>query len=396
MVKLNYKFCKGVKKMSKWVTVWGNAVSIADHRPETYARDITLRYPIVSALGGDRVRIHFSNFCGTEPIKLSRVTLAPAISDREINLKDACLVTFGGEESVTIPAGEELFSDEIPFHVKPKEVISISIYLKDFTQMRSAVVVTGPLSKGFFSTGDCSFVSVLPLERTRTTNTFYFLQGVDIFTDDKCRCVVCYGDSITAQSWPDYLAMMCMDDPYNTTAIVRRAASGTRVLREYTCITYESYGLSGKHRFLRELSTISGGDTVIIQQGINDIIHPVGTDINPFRPMSDLPTVEGLEEGIKYYIDIAKSKNYKVLLGTLLPINGWRTYAPFREEMKESVNSWLRTYPNANGCVDFDMAVRSEGDKTTFAEGFDSGDHLHPSESAYKAMADVAFRAIKR
>jgi lysophospholipase L1-like esterase len=381
--------------MSKWVTVWGNAMSIADHRPETYARDITLRYPIVCALGGNKVRLHFSNFCGTEPITLSRVTLAPAISDREINLKDACLVTFGGEESVTINAGEELFSDEISFRVKPKGTISVSIYLQNFTLMRSAVVVTGPLSKGYFSVGDCSFSSVLPLNATRTTNTFYFLQGVDLFTDDKCRCVVCYGDSITAQSWPDYLTKLCMDDPYNTTAIIRRAASGTRVLREYKCLTYESYGLCGKNRFEREISTVSGADTVIIQQGINDIIHPVGTDVNPFRPMSDLPKVAELEKGIEYYIDIAKKYNLKVLLGTLLPINGWRTYATFREEMKGAFNEWVKTTKSADGCIDFDRAVRSEGDTTTFAEGFDSGDHLHPSEKAYEAMAEEAFKVIK-
>ena len=118
--------------MSKWVTVWGNATSVAERRPETYARDITLRYPVTCALGGDALRLHFSNFCGTEPVTLTRVSVASAVSDREITLKDAAVVTFGGSESVTIPAGGELFSDEIPFRVKPKGKISVSIYLKDF------------------------------------------------------------------------------------------------------------------------------------------------------------------------------------------------------------------------------------------------------------------------
>lgn len=377
--------------MSKWVTVWGNATSIADRKPENYARDLTLRYPVICAFGGNVVRLHFSNFCGTEPVTLTQVTIAPAVSDREINLKDACLVTFDGAESVTIDAGEEVVSDEISFRVKPKGSVSVSIYLNDFTLMRSAVVITGPLSKGFYSVGNCALSSVLPLERTRTTNTFYFLTGLDVLTDDNNRCVICYGDSITSQSWPDFLALKCMQDPYNTTAVVRRAASGTRVLREYSCITYESYGLSGKRRFGREISTVSGADTVIIQQGINDIIHPVGTDINPFRPMSDLPTVEQLEEGIEYYINIAKKYNLRVLLGTLLPIYGWRTYAPFREDMKNAFNDWLRAF---DGCIDFEKAVRSESNAAAFKEGYDSGDHLHPSEEAYKKMAELAFAEI--
>lgn len=380
----------------KWVTVWGNATSVAEHRPETYAKNITLRYPLTCAFGGDMIRLHFSNFCGTEPITLTRVTIAPSVTDREINEHGARLVTFGGKDSVTINAGEEIFSDEISFHVKPRGKVSVSIYLQDFTLMRSGVVITGPLSKGFYSVGDRTLSNVLPLEQTRTLSTFYFLTGLDVYTEDNNRCVVCYGDSITAQSWPDHLAMKCMDDPYNNTAIIRRAASGTRVLREYTCITYESYGLCGEHRFEREISTLSGCDTVIIQQGINDIIHPVGTEVNPFRPMSDLPTVEELAEGLNYYLDIAKKHGLKSYLGTLLPIKGWRTYADFREEMKNKLNDWMRSNGNIEGCIDFEHALRSEKDVTAFAVGYDSGDHLHPSEEAYKAMAELAFKEINK
>lgn len=379
----------------KWVTVWGNAPSITEHRAETYAKDITLRYPVTCAFGGQKVRLHFSNFCGTEPVTLTRVTLARAMGDREISLHNARLVTFGGEESVTIPAGEEIFSDEINFRIKPKGVLAVSIYLGSFTLMRTGVVAIGPLSKGFFSVGDCTFSQVLPLERTRTTSTFYFFCGLDLYTEDENRAVILYGDSITAQSWADYLAMECMNDPYNRIAIVRRAASGTRVLREYSCITYESYGLSGRHRFEREISTVSGADTVIIQQGINDIIHPVGTDVNPFRPMSDLPAAGQLEEGVEEYFKIAADRGLKVYIGTLLPIKGWRTYAPFREELRNAFNDWARSRRDIAGCIDFDRALRSPEEPEAFAAGYDSGDHLHPSESAYRAMAELAFGYIR-
>ena len=215
------------------------------------------------------------------------------------------------------------------------------------------------------------------------------------FTDDGNNCVICYGDSITAQSYPDYLTQYCMGDAYNKTAVIRRAASGTRVLREYKCITYESYGLNGEHRFEREISAVSGAQAVIIQQGINDIIHPVGIEVNPFRPMSDLPKLQELEAGICRYIDIAEKYGLDVYLGTLLPIKGWRTYAPFREEMRERFNDWVRNMGERAVVVDFDKAVRSAEDINAFAKGNDSGDHLHPSENAYKIMAETAFAALK-
>ena len=57
---------------------------------------------------------------------------------------------------------------------------------------------------------------------------------------------------------------------------------------------------------------------MIIQQGINDIIHPIGIETNPFRPMSDLPTAKELIDGYRYYIEEAKKLHLKVYMGTLL------------------------------------------------------------------------------
>ena len=131
-------------------------------------------------------------------------------------------------------------------------------------------------------------------------------------------------------------------------SVIRKAASGTRMLRQYDNITYESYGLKGKNRVPREWD-VTGADMIIIQQGINDIIHPVGMEVNKFRPMSDLPTVKEMTDMLEWYISNARKKNFKVFLGTLLPIKGWRTYADFREEMKNQYNDWIRTSPLSDG-----------------------------------------------
>lgn len=167
----------------------------------------------------------------------------------------------------------------------------------------------------------------------------------------------------------------------------------SRILRQYNNITYDSYGLKGETRFPREIE-VSGADTVIIQHGINDIIHPVGTDINPFRPWSDLPTAEELIDGLRMYIQIAKSKGLRVYLGTLLPIFEWRTYAEFRETLRNEVNTWIRSTDEADGCIDFDQAVCDPNHPAAFREGFDSGDHLHPSPLAYQKMAGIIPEAL--
>ena len=381
---------------TKWVAMWGNAMSIAEHRPESYAKNITLRYPVYAPLSGDGLRFTFDNFCGTERIDITRATVAVSSGSLTEKIGLSCSVvedtiheiTFFSSPDVTVLPKDKIVSDPVYMDVKAGQTLCVSIYFADFTLMQSAVIASGPLCKGFFSLGDQCFSPSLPLNETKSTNWYYFLSDIEILTSSENRAIVCYGDSITAQSWPDYLMLRAAETKDNHTAIIRKAASGTRILRQYDCITYDSYGLKGKNRFHHE-APVSGADTIIIQQGINDIIHPVGIELNPFRPITDLPTANELIDGLRWYINEARKLDYKVYVGTLLPIQGWRTYAEFREDLKNEVNAWIRATDEIDGCIDFDMALRDPENPSSFRKGFDSGDHLHPNNAAYKAMADA-------
>ena len=361
-----------------WVSVWGNAVSVAENRPERYAKNITLRYPIHIPFSGEAIRLTFDNYCGTEAVRLTKVTIFYGGKFYP--------VTLNGRREMPIGAGGRITTDPLPIRLNEGEVIQVSFFLGEFTLMRSVVFACGPLSEGLYANGDETENPNISIETSRKTHLFYFLSNVSVQTAPEKRAVVCYGDSITAQDWPDHLALRCFTEGYGNTAVIRRATSGSRILRQYECLTYESYGLSGENRFHHEVPT-DGADTVIIQQGINDIIHPVGEKVNVFRPMSDLPTVDELIEGLKGYIAKARSFGYKVYVGTLLPMGGWRTDAPFRQEMRHAYNEFIRTTDLIDGCIDFDKALRDPERPDWFQPEYDSGDHLHPSAAGYKRMA---------
>ncbi|MCF0111241.1 MAG: lipase [Erysipelotrichaceae bacterium] len=373
----------------QWVTIWGNAPSIVDNKPEMYAKDITLRSPVLLPFSGTKVRLQFSNFTGTEPVTISSVTIGtgkfPKICDGEITG-----VTFDGNASVTIQPGTSVYSDETRLDCPADSYLLVSYYLPQFTQMRCGVTTLGPLSVKQFALGNQTGNKELDRNTSKDTNWNYFLTDVELYTEDTNRAIVCYGDSIAAQGWPEYLQLHRM----GMHGIVRRAVSGARVLRQYDCMMYESYGIKSKTRFEVEKKA-QGADVMIIHQGINDLIHPVGTDVNEFRPMSDLPTAEELEAGLQYLADEAKKEGYKVYIGTLTPVKGWRTYAPFRNELREEVNEWIRSNPHIDGVMDFDELLRDPDDPLRLLPEYDSGDHLHPSDLGARKMAEYVHSVLK-
>lgn len=366
----------------KWVDIFGNAPSLTEWKPEQYAKNITLSYPVEIPFDGFGMKLRFSNRYGKEAVTIDKYSVCKGDE-----------IIFFSENRFTMQAGEEYMTEPFTATFGKGDVIKVSFYLKEFTNMTSGVYTSGPLSGGKCGEGDYTQSIVMDPEKTVSTNWNYFLTDVYLQTADNNHTIVCFGDSITAQDWPDYMYRHFMESENNHVAIVRKAVSGTRLLRQYSCHKYRSYGIKGDIRFPHE-SEIEGADCILIQHGINDIIHPVGEEVNAFRPWSDLPTAEEMTGMLQEYIRIAREKNLKVYLGTLLPIEGWRTYADFREELRQAVNAWIRETDLADGVVDFDKAVRNEKNPSAFGEGFDSGDHLHPSVAAYARMGKCAFEKL--
>ncbi len=370
---------------SKWVACWGTATSITKRTETTYAKDLTLRYPIKICFNGSKLRFTFSNLTGTEDVKVTKAFCAK----KGAGQYKPVAITKNGAASFLIPAGTEIASDQIDFAVTAGDTVDVSMYFEGFTQMNAGTVILSPLEKGAFAYGDFCAAENFPDDLSAAANAFYFLNTIDVFTEEKNRALICYGDSITCCSWPDYLRERAFKNGAGTVSVIRRGVCGTRILRQYDCITYQAYGLKGAARFPIE-TNVSGADAVIIHHGINDIIHPVGVEVNKFRPWSDMPTLEDLIDGVKkIYVEEARRRGLKVYSATLLPIFGWRTYTEERESLRQAFNKWLRSSDDFDGCVDFDAAVRDEQNQKAFKPECDSGDHLHPSETACRRMAEA-------
>lgn len=376
----------------KWVTMWGNAQSKVMPSPAKYAKNLTLRYPIFVPFDGTKIRITLDNYCVDERVKIDNVYLSKGstLSDKAEN--EFIPLTFNGKNEAIMEPHKSITSDSIDYKLKSDEYLIVSIYISDYVDLSGGVDIIGPLSKGYYAYGNQATSLKLDINTSKSTSWVYFLSNIDIYTDDCNKAIICFGDSITSQNWPDEMLLSLRENNIKNISIIRKAVSGTRILRQYECITYQSYGLKGENRFIHEVSSVNGADTIIVQHGINDIIHPVGEDINIFRPMSDLPTALELLEGINYYKKCSDKLNLKFIVGTLLPIFNWRTYAKFREDLKNEFNDLLK---KKYDYIDFEEYIGEYIDNAWhFKDNCDSGDHLHPSKYAYKLMGELAAKKI--
>jgi lysophospholipase L1-like esterase len=154
--------------------------------------------------------------------------------------------------------------------------------------------------------------------------------------------------------------------------------SGNRVLTL-------SAGPSAVARFDRDVLSQSGVKWVMLMDGINDI----GTG-RPTEPV----TLEQLTGAYKQIIEQAHTHGIQVIGCTLTPFLG----APYQREagepLREAVNNWIRTSGAFDAVVDFEAAIRDPNDPKRVRAEFDPGDHLHPNDTGYQAMADAVDLSI--
>ena len=120
----------GESGAQNWVGTWYSAA--ADNQLST--GNITYRLLIHDAIGGNTVRLRFSNRYGSAPLTLSNVSIAlPTSAQKPASVTAATVtpLTFNGSRQVTIPAGQDLRSDAVAFALPGYSDIAVTFYVPD-------------------------------------------------------------------------------------------------------------------------------------------------------------------------------------------------------------------------------------------------------------------------
>ena len=367
-----------------WVSTWQTAMARQTPNTAQGLPNHSIRNLVHTTVGGRAARVRLSNVYGTAPVLMSQVTLAVAAAPNAPDAVPGTMrsLTFGGLPEITIPAGGEVLSDPVSLAVPADGNLLVSVY----TPTPSGPVTEHPRAyQTSFLTTDNHTADEPGTAFTTQTGAWYYATAVEVQSPSTRGTVVTFGDSITDGDkstvnanvrWPDILADRLAAEPGPTRlSVVNSGISANRILD-----SSNSTGIGGQNAFARlarDMLTPTGARTVILLEGINDIGN---------LPHPD-PAV--LTQALRQLVAQAHAQGLKVIGATITPFNGWRSYNEERENVRQTVNDFIRTSDIFDEVIDFDATVRNPADPTQLNPAYDSGDHLHPSDAGYKAMADA-------
>jgi lysophospholipase L1-like esterase len=370
---------------SPWVGSWATSPFDGDpwHTVPTLV-DSTLREVIHTSIAGNQLRVRLTNEFGTEPLHIAAASIALSTGTSSIDAASLHDLTFGGLPSIVIPPGAQALSDPVPMITAAFADLTISLYLP-LQQISDVSVHSSAQQDNYIVTGN--HVREASLATPVIVPSWYFIKGVDVENAGKQRAaVVAFGDSITDGAyvtqntnhrWGDYLATRLHENPATANLSVLNEGIGGN------CILIHCVGQNALARFDRDVLSQAGVKYVIVLEGINDI----GGLHNPNRPEYKL-SAEDLEQGLAQLVARAHEHGIKVFGATLTPYKGVGSFTEKGEAIREAVNHWILTSGVFDGAIDFDKATSDPANPLTFAPQYDSGDHLHPKDAGYAAMAN--------
>ena len=381
----------GMARAAQPPAIQGRGQGAQPPRPPLNFNNQTLRQIVHASIGGERVRVVLSNVLGTAPLQIGAAHIALRDKEAAIVAGSDRPLTFSGNPAMTIPAGAVIVSDAVGLAIPAFADLAIDIFLPGDTGAGTSPLTmhNGARQTNYVSSpGNHAGEGDLPV--MTTTPSWFFLARVEVTAAEQVGAVVTLGDSITDgynstpntnNRWPDHLARRLGQAAGTKMAVMNVGIDGNKVLAD-------GNGVAALARFDRDVVAQTGATHLVVLEGINDL--GLARD-NPE------PSAADIIAGYKQLIERAHARGLKIYAGTLMPFEG-ATFAGYWTAQKETtrgaVNEWIRTGKAFDGVFDFDAVVRDPSEPMKYLPKFDSGDHLHPNDAGYEAMANAIDRQV--
>jgi lysophospholipase L1-like esterase len=336
--------------------------------------------------------VHLSNRFGTAPLTVASVYLGVQDEGASVVAGTQRAVSFGGVSEVTIPAGEDVVSDEVAFAVNAFEPLALSAYVP--APGGEITVHTLALQTSYRAPEEAGDVAADEDGSAYTTSIAVrpLVVGLDVRASGSHGAVAAVGDSLTDgyedviqsgtdqnRRYPDELArvLLAADD---TLSALNLGISGNRVISGPQA---PRHGPSLLDRLDADLLAREDVTDVIVWEGINDLgMLPGSTADELLAGLADVVArLETPQSG---------RPAPRVHVATLTPAGGTEASLPTygqADDQRELVNAAIRAGELGEYVVDFDAAVRDPDDPSRLAPQYDGGDNLHLSPEGYTRLA---------
>ncbi len=354
-----------------WVGSWSTApyaAGASNTPPAPFLANNTLRQIVRASIGGDSLRLKFSNKTSPTPVTMNKVTIAVSKGGRLIEASTITPLLFNNNCSVTIDPFSSITSDPVKFALEPSMRIAITIYYGAVESNASMTSHVASRTDSYILSGDHS--TSADFAGSVATAHWYHINTIDVLAPNTSGSVGVLGNSITdgyglsgglQNRWTDIFSEKLLADARTNKVGVLNLGIGATNLTG-------SGPTTGTSRFSDDIMSQSGLRWIIIFYGVNDIGGgaQASTLINAYQQM----------------IDQAHARNIKVYGATITPFKGSSYYSEAREAVRNTVNQWIRTPGNFDACIDFDEAIRDPNDPARMLAIY-SNDWLHPNVQGY-------------
>jgi lysophospholipase L1-like esterase len=379
-----------------WVVSWG--ASPSPPRDAEQLRKLglefnnqTLREIVHLSIGGSAVRVRFSNLFGRQSLEIGSAHLALRTSDSAILPASDRTLTFGGAPGVSVPPNAFVLSDPVKLAVPGESDLAISIFVPHVTA--AAGIHYFAQQTSYVGAGDLT--AAPSIANPRPIASWIFLEGVDVSAPPSAAAIAVFGDSRvdgdgstpnTNRRWPNLLAKR-LSRQGRPLGVLNAGIVGNRILHDAPQVAVD-LGVNGLARYDHDALDQPGVKYVIVFEGIVDIGLP-GT---PVASASEAVSVDELIAGMKQLIERGHDRGMKVIGATQTPFSGADfipgIFTAEKEAQRKVLNQWIRSSHAFDGVIDFEKVVLAPANPEKIRPAFDCGDHIHPNDAGYEAMAN--------
>ena len=339
----------------------------------------SLRQVVRVSIGGDTLRVKFSNAFSTSAVTMNSAQIAVSAGGDSIDVSTNKELKFNGNAQVTMNPGVEVTSDPIAFHLTPRMTLAITIYYGQTSP--SVTGHPGSRTTSYIIAGNTT--TNTDFSGAVTTDHWYNIRGIDVVAPSDAGCVTILGNSITdgrgsttnlQNRWPDMFSQALLRDSSTQHVGVLNEGIGGN------CVLSGGLGPTGISRFYQDLINQSGVRWIIVFEGVNDIG-------GVFFSSSATSVANNLISAYQTIIANAHARNIKIYGATITPFKGNSYYNQYSEQCRETVNQWIRTPGNFDACIDFDKVMRNPSDTLSMISS-DNNDGLHPDSAGHRRMGE--------